>query len=68
MSGEDIVLGENNGQARALFHGNKNNKTPLRPENTKTITDIESDCSLFTLVYRGEQRNTSSYLDETEKH
>lgn len=58
MSGEDM-LGENNGHGRALFHGNKKNKIPLRLENTKTIKDIESDCSLFTFVYRevsGEER------------
>lgn len=58
MSGEDM-LGENNGQGRALFHGNKKNKIPLRLENTKTIKDIESDCSLFTFLYRdvrGEER------------
>lgn len=58
MSGEDI-LGENNGHGRALFHSSKKNKIPLRLQNTKTIKDIGSDCSLFTFVGRevsGEER------------
>lgn len=52
MSG-DIVFGENNDHGRALIHGNTKHNIPLRLESTKTIKDIESDCSLFTFVYMG---------------